>query len=166
MLITTTRSYPQLCNIFALALLSLKTSKFVGLTIYRCKVRIKYLYYIYLQNPSYIKNIYLTFKLVVVSLFFYIFIKPDGILNEALKTCRPLIVPWLADVARACFAIGYYLRLRRAIITFVLRKKGKADYSFPGSYRPIALENTRSKILKRVIADRMADIAKEHALLL
>jgi len=32
----------------------------------------------------------------------------DGIVNKALKTCGPLIAPWLADVARACFAIGYY----------------------------------------------------------
>jgi len=33
----------------------------------------------------------------------------DGILNEALKTYGPLIAPWLADVARVCFVIGYYL---------------------------------------------------------
>jgi len=33
---------------------------------------------------------------------------PDRILNKALKTCGPLIAPWLADVARACFIIGYY----------------------------------------------------------
>jgi len=32
----------------------------------------------------------------------------DRILNKALKTYRPLIAPWLADVAKACFAIGYY----------------------------------------------------------
>jgi len=32
----------------------------------------------------------------------------DGILNKALKTCGPLIAPWLADVARVYFAIGYY----------------------------------------------------------
>ena len=62
--------------------------------------------------------------------------------------------------------IGYYLRLRRAIITFVLYKEGKADYLFLGSYRPIALENTLSKILERVIADYIADMAKEYALLL
>ena len=62
----------------------------------------------------------------------------DGILNEALKTCGPLIVPWLTDVARVCFIIGYYPRLRRAIITVVLCKEGKADYSLLGSYRPIA----------------------------
>jgi len=44
----------------------------------------------------------------------------DGILNEALKTYGPLIVPWLADVARACFAIGYYPQLGRSITTVVL----------------------------------------------
>jgi hypothetical protein len=75
---------------------------------------------------------------------------PDRIPNEALKTCGLLIAPWLADVARACFAIGYYPRLRRAITT----------------YRPIALENTFSKILERVVVDRIADTAEEYALLL
>ena len=90
----------------------------------------------------------------------------DRILNEALKTCGLLIVPWLVDIARVCFIIGYYLRLRRAIITFVLYKEGKADYLFLGSYRPIALENTLNKILERVIADHIVDTAKEYALLL
>ena len=89
----------------------------------------------------------------------------DRILNEALKTYRLLIAPWLADVARVYFIIGYYLRLGRAIITFILRKEGKADYLLLGSYRPIALENTLSKILERVIVERMVDIAKEYALL-
>ena len=49
---------------------------------------------------------------------------------------------------------------------FILYKEGKADYLFLGSYCPIALENTLSKILERVIADRIIDIAKEYALLL
>jgi hypothetical protein len=91
---------------------------------------------------------------------------PDGIPNEALKTCGPLIAPWLADVARACFAIGYYPRLGRSMTTVILRKEGKADYLILGSYRPITLENTLSKILEKVIADRIADTAKEHDLLL
>ncbi|OCK99102.1 uncharacterized protein K441DRAFT_733562, partial [Cenococcum geophilum 1.58] len=90
----------------------------------------------------------------------------DRILNKALKTYGLLIAPWLTDVAKAYFIIGYYLRLRRAITTFILRKEGKADYLLPGSYRPIALENTLSKILERVIADHIADTAKEYALLL
>jgi len=44
----------------------------------------------------------------------------DGILNKALKTYEPLIAPWLTDIARAYFTIGYYLRLRRSITTVIL----------------------------------------------
>ena len=33
----------------------------------------------------------------------------DRILNKALKIYRPLVVPWLIDIARAYFTIGYYL---------------------------------------------------------
>ena len=39
MLTTTTRSYLQLCDVSMLALLSLKTSRFVGFIMYRCRVR-------------------------------------------------------------------------------------------------------------------------------
>ena len=48
----------------------------------------------------------------------------------------------------------------------ILYKEGKADYLLLGSYRPITLENTLSKILERVIVEYIADIAKEYALLL
>ena len=44
---------------------------------------------------------------------------------------------------------------------FILYKKGKANYSFLGSYYSITLKNTLSKILKRVIINRMADMAKK-----
>ena len=70
------------------------------------------------------------------------------------------------DIAKVYFIIGYYLRLKRAITTIILYKEGKADYLLLKSYRPIALKNTLSKILKRVIVDYIADIAEEHALLL
>ena len=49
---------------------------------------------------------------------------------------------------------------------FILYKEGKVNYLFLKSYRPITLKNTLSKILKRVIADRIVDMAKEYALLL
>ena len=49
---------------------------------------------------------------------------------------------------------------------FVLYKKGKTGYLLLRSYRPIALKNTFSKILKRVIVDHIVDIAKKYALLL
>ena len=95
-----------------------------------------------------------------------ILLRLDGILNKALKTYRLLIAFWLIDIAKAYFIIGYYLRLRKAMIIFVLYKEGKADYLFLRSYCPIALENTFSKILKMVIVDRIIDMAEEYALLL
>jgi hypothetical protein len=49
---------------------------------------------------------------------------------------------------------------------FILRKKDKVDYLFLGSYRPITLENTLSKILERVIADYIVDTVEEYTLLL
>ena len=33
----------------------------------------------------------------------------DRILNKALKTYKLLIAPWLINIAKAYFAIGYYL---------------------------------------------------------
>ena len=93
-------------------------------------------------------------------------LKPDKIPNKALKTYRLLIILWLADIAKAYFIIGYYLRLKRAITIVILYKKGKTDYLFLGSYWPIVLKNTFSKILERVIVECMADIAEEYALLL
>jgi len=45
---------------------------------------------------------------------------PDRIPNKALKTCGPLIVPWLVDIAKVYFTIGYYPRLRRSITTVIL----------------------------------------------
>jgi hypothetical protein len=61
-------------------------------------------------------------------------LKLDKIPNKALKTCGLLIIPWLADIARVCFVIGHYLRLKRAIIMIILCKDSKIDYSLLGSY--------------------------------
>ena len=62
--------------------------------------------------------------------------------------------------------MDYYPKFKRVIITIILYKEGKANYLFLGSYYPITSKNTLSKILERVIADYIADTAKEYALLL
>ena len=95
-----------------------------------------------------------------------IVLRLNRILNKDLKTCSLLIALWLINIAKVYFIISYYLRLRRAITMVILYKEGKADYLILGNYYPIALKNTLSKILKRVIADYIADTAKEYALLL
>ena len=95
-----------------------------------------------------------------------IVLKLNKILNKILKIYKLLIVLQLADIAKIYFIIGYYLKLKRAIIIFILYKKGKADCLFLGNYRPIILKNTLSKILEKVIVDYITDIAKEYTLLL
>ena len=92
-------------------------------------------------------------------------LKLNRILNKALKIYRLLIVLWLINIAKVYFIIGYYLRLKRAITIFILYKEGKADYLFLKSYYLIILKNTLSKILKKVIVDRIVNTAKEHTLL-
>ena len=69
------------------------------------------------------------------------------------------------DIAKVYFIIGYYLRLRRAIITVVLYKEGKVDYLLLRSYRPIALENTLNKILERIIVEHIVNTAEKYTLL-
>ncbi len=95
-----------------------------------------------------------------------IILKLDKIPNKALKTYGLLIIPWLINIIKACFIIGYYLRLKKAIIIVVLYKEGKANYSFLGSYCLIILKNTLNKILKRVITKYITNIVEKHALLL
>ena len=67
-LITTTRSYPQLCDVSALALLSPKTSRFVGPTTYRCRVRFQGLIKLYINLKKYIFLVIKVkyFKLIIV----------------------------------------------------------------------------------------------------
>lgn len=47
----------------------------------------------------------------------------------------------------------------------MLRKPGKADYSNPSAYRPIALLNTLGKTLESVIASRIRETAESYGLL-
>ena len=49
--------------------------------------------------------------------------------------------------------------------TVALRKPGKEDYSLPSAYRPIALENTLAKVIEKILAERIVDVAEKCELL-
>jgi hypothetical protein len=70
------------------------------------------------------------------------------------------------DIAKVYFIIGYYPRLKRTIIIYILYKEGKADYLLLRSYWFIILKNTLSKILEKVVVNYIADIAEKYTLLL
>jgi len=90
---------------------------------------------------------------------------PDGIPNEVLKALAPEISKGLAHAVSKLFA-GDTMPVRyRESTMLTLCKEGKKDYSLPGSYRPIALENTLAKVVEKVLANRLSLAAEEHSLL-
>jgi len=90
---------------------------------------------------------------------------PDNIPNEVLKVVAPLIKENLAQAISKCFTKGATPRSFRESITVVLRKKRKKNYSLPSSYRPITLENTITKLMKKLVTERIANTTEVHGLL-
>ena len=77
----------------------------------------------------------------------------DGISNEILKCCSPIIEPYIADVFNKCLEKSIFpqsLKIARVIPLF---KKG--DRSNPENYRPISLLSSLSKVFEKVICKRM-----------
>ena len=90
---------------------------------------------------------------------------PDGIPNEVLKALEQVIDQGLAQAISTALARGSLPHRYKESITYVLRKDGKKDYSLPGSYRLIALENTLAKVIERALANRIASAAEAEGLL-
>jgi hypothetical protein len=89
----------------------------------------------------------------------------DGILNEVLKILALEISKGLTHAVSKLLAGDMMLIRFRELTTLALRKEGKKDYSLPGSYRLIALENTLAKVVEKVLANRLSLATEEHGLL-
>ena len=89
----------------------------------------------------------------------------DGIPNVVYKNCATILVPHLGPIFRATFTLGIYPQEWKDSRTIVLRKQGKADYTSPNSYRPIALLCTIAKILSACIATELMQLSELHHLL-
>ena len=90
---------------------------------------------------------------------------PDSIPNEVLKIIAPAVAEDLAQAISKLLQDGEIPRSYKESITVALRKERKADYTLPSSYRPIALENMLAKVIEKIVATELADIAEEHNLL-
>jgi len=77
-----------------------------------------------------------------------------------------VIIKDLVEVASNYFTNRIILKSLKEFIIIVLRKEGKKDYSFLGSYRLIALENTLAKILEKYIANIMLKAVEKYKLFL
>lgn len=90
---------------------------------------------------------------------------PDGIPHEILSLLAPDISTGLARALSKAFAAGSITSRFKESVTLALRKDGKKDYSLPGSYRSIALENALAKVMEKVLANRISQVAETHNLL-
>ena len=65
---------------------------------------------------------------------------PNEISNSILTHCIDELTPFLGLIYQAVFAHKHYSIKWKRYTTAVLQKGGRADYTIPGSYRPIALD--------------------------
>ncbi|KAI1783628.1 reverse transcriptase (RNA-dependent DNA polymerase)-domain-containing protein [Ganoderma leucocontextum] len=89
----------------------------------------------------------------------------SGIPNAALKECSLIIQHAFTNIVNRCLELRYHPSAWKFFTTTTLRKPGKPSYLVPKAYRPIALEDTSSKVVESVIARRLAAIAEQHDLL-
>ncbi|KAG2335807.1 hypothetical protein BDR05DRAFT_844096, partial [Suillus weaverae] len=76
---------------------------------------------------------------------------PDSICNIVFKWNAETLAPYLHHLFNAVFTLCTYYEPWREFTTVVLQKPGKADYTIPKAYRPIALINTTCKILTAIV---------------
>jgi hypothetical protein len=91
---------------------------------------------------------------------------PDGIPNEILIVLSPEILIGLAYTINKALVEDTLLDHYKELIIIILRKEGKKDYSLLDSYRPIALKNTLTKVVEKVLVIRLNRAAEEYTLLL
>lgn len=90
---------------------------------------------------------------------------PDGICNIVFKRATSALTPYLYHLFNAVFTLKTYYDPWREFTTVVLRKPGKANYSVPKAYRPIALINTTCKLLTAIVAEQVSYILERHNLI-
>jgi hypothetical protein len=89
----------------------------------------------------------------------------NGIPNIVWKQCANVLLPYIGPLFRSTFMLQIYPTQWKDSITKVLRKPGKADYTAPGAYRPIALLDMLGKILSACVAEDIIKMAERHMLL-
>jgi hypothetical protein len=89
----------------------------------------------------------------------------DSIPFFVLKCLGSPLVSYLQPFFQACINLSYYPIAFCHYNTVPPRKPGKADFSAPGVWLPIALPNTQGKVLESAIAWRISILSEEHSLL-
>ena len=87
----------------------------------------------------------------------------SGIGWRMLKWAWPIIGATLTYIFDACVHLGHHPTRWKEAVVVVIPKPDKPDYTFPKAHRPISLLECMSKLLEKVIANRIQhDITKRE----
>lgn len=81
---------------------------------------------------------------------------PDGLQNWFWRAAWPAVKTHLLFLLKMITINGIIPTDWKSAKTIMLPEPGKADYKNPGSYRPIALLNTISKIFEKIITNTLS----------
>ena len=71
-----------------------------------------------------------------------------------------MITKGLALALTRSFTIGRLPDRFRETITIPLYQERKKDYSISAAYRPIALKNTLAKLIEKILANKIIEVAE------
>ncbi len=80
---------------------------------------------------------------------------PDHITNTMLKKSQEIIAVPLAHLFIHCLKMGHFPSCWKRAQLVIFSKPGKSDYHVADSYRPISLISSISKLLEKVINNRL-----------
>ncbi|KAL0860249.1 hypothetical protein ABMA27_010556 [Loxostege sticticalis] len=87
----------------------------------------------------------------------------DGISTAFLKHARDFVVPLICRLANLCFSTGVFPgALKRSIVTPVYKSGDRADV---GNYRPISVLTSISKIIEKLINNRLVNYLNKFEIL-
>jgi hypothetical protein len=92
-------------------------------------------------------------------------LKDNKILFHFLKALKKPVSHALTLLADTCLRLEHYLAFLKSSWTIVLRKPGKSSYKSLSTWRPIALLKTIGKVVEKLLARRIRNLAEEHYLL-
>ena len=90
----------------------------------------------------------------------------DNIPSKILKATLEIIIPHIYCLFNLCYENSYCPSHFKKLITVVLQKPQKKDYTKAKAYRPVALLNTLGKALEAIVAKKLNFLATMHTLLL
>lgn len=90
---------------------------------------------------------------------------PDCIQNWVWLLSREVIYEHGLALFGAIITMGFIPPRWKVARTRMLTKPSKDDYTQPGSYRPIVLLNTITKIFEKALSNYMSQVAKSKQVL-